>query len=94
MVSGAQSAFINTMVKYVVQRVPSVDRAILVLTGATEIRSSFPESQQPIIIDGYMDGIKVVFAICIAATGIATAVGLATRWKKLGVEARSGGGMA
>lgn len=82
------------MVKHVLQNAPDVDQATLVLTGATEIRNSFPEDQQPAVIDGYMAGLKVVFAMCIAATGLATVVGLATRWNRLKQEQRGGGGMA
>lgn len=94
LVAAAQSAFLNQMKLAVLSTTPDIDQATLVLTGATEIRNSFPESQQGAVIDGYMDGLKVVFAICIAATGFATVVGLASRWSKLGKEVRSGAGMA
>ncbi|UNI20457.1 hypothetical protein JDV02_006542 [Purpureocillium takamizusanense] len=93
-VSGAQSAFINQMVPAVLRNAPTVDMGKLVLTGATEIRKAFPVEQQPIIIDGYMTGLKVVFAICIACTGIATMVGLGTRWKKLKQDSGAAVGMA
>ncbi|KAI6782766.1 drug:H+ antiporter-2 [Emericellopsis cladophorae] len=90
-VSGAQAAFLNQMVAHVVSRVPDIDRATLILTGATEIRHRFPVELQGDVIDGYMAGLKVVFAMCIAATGVATLVGLGTRWNKLGPGAASGG---
>lgn len=94
LVAAAQSAFLNQMKLAVLSTIPDIDQATLVLTGATEIRHAFPESQQDAVIDGYMSGLKVVFAICIAATGLATVLGLASRWSKLGKEVRSGGGMA
>ncbi|KAJ6443170.1 major facilitator superfamily transporter [Purpureocillium lavendulum] len=94
LVSGAQSAFINQMIPDVQSKVPTVDMGKLVLTGATEIRKAFPVEQQPFIIEGYMTGLKVVFAICIACTGIATLVGLGTRWKKLKQDAGAATGMA
>ncbi|KAK2594521.1 hypothetical protein QQS21_007802 [Conoideocrella luteorostrata] len=94
LVSGSQAAFVNTMVGHVTKTAPQVDLATLVLTGATEIRRAFPSDQQPIVIAGYMSGLKVVFAMCIAATGIATVIGLATRWKKLKQEDISVGGAA
>ena len=81
----------NTMVRHVVARVPDVDRALLILTGATEIRNRFPLEVQGGVIDGYMAGLKVVFAMCIAATGAATLVGLGTGWKKLNAGAAAGG---
>jgi hypothetical protein len=80
------------MVQHVRSVAPDVDQLTLILTGATEIRQSFPIDQQPDVIEGYMTGLKVVFAMCIAATGIATFVGLATRWTRLEQEQRSTGG--
>ncbi|PNY26418.1 Pantothenate synthetase [Tolypocladium capitatum] len=91
-VSGAQSAFINHMVPYVLDRVPDINQASLILTGATEIRHAFPIEQQPIVIDGYMAGLKVVFAIAIACSGMAALLGLGTKWKKLKQESIAAGG--
>lgn len=75
----------------VIAAAPEVNKALLVLTGATEIRSSFPPEQQPVIISGYMWGVKVVFAMCIATTGAATLIAAFTRWKKLNQAALTGG---
>lgn len=95
LVSGAQSAFINTMIKNVLKHAPQVSEATLVLTGATEIRNRFPLDQQPFVIDGYMAGIKVVFAMCVACTGVATLIGLGMKWKKLKQDdLKNTGGMA
>ncbi|PNP39012.1 hypothetical protein TGAM01_v205308 [Trichoderma gamsii] len=95
LVSGAQSAFVNTMIRHVLHHAPQVSQAMLVLTGATEIRNRFPADQQPFVIDGYMAGIKVVFAMCVACTGIATLIGLGMRWKKLNQDAlKNAGGAA
>lgn len=83
------------MINHVLKNAPQVDLGTLVLTGATEIRHAFPLDQQPLVIAGYMAGLKVVFAMCIAATGIATLFGLFTRWQKLKQEdMAAGGGMA
>lgn len=81
------------MTNYVLQRAPEINKGTLILTGATNIRHAFPAEQIPVVIDGYMHGLKVVFALCIAATGVATVVGLFTRWSKL-KQAGGGGGMA
>ncbi|EGX91502.1 efflux pump antibiotic resistance protein, putative [Cordyceps militaris CM01] len=91
LVSAAQSAFLNQMVSYVLQRAPEIDKATLILTGATNIRHAFPADQIPIVIDGYMHGLKVVFALCIAATGVATVASLFTPWTKLKQSAGAGG---
>lgn len=82
------------MVGHVTKNAPRVDLRTLILTGATEIRHAFPTDQQPVVIDGYMSGIKVVFAMCIAATGIASLGSLATRWNKLQRDKTAAGGMA
>ncbi|PKK49097.1 hypothetical protein CI102_8510 [Trichoderma harzianum] len=95
LVSGAQSAFVNTMIRNVLKHAPQVSEAMLVLTGATEIRNRFPVDQQPFVIDGYMAGIKVVFAMCVACTGIATLIGLGMRWQRLNQDAlKNAGGAA
>ncbi|PNP50732.1 hypothetical protein THARTR1_08353 [Trichoderma harzianum] len=95
LVSGAQSAFVNTMIQHVLKHAPQVSEAMLVLTGATEIRNRFPVDQQPFVIDGYMAGIKVVFAMCVACTGIATLIGLGMRWQRLNQDAlKNAGGAA
>ncbi|PTB67607.1 MFS general substrate transporter [Trichoderma citrinoviride] len=95
LVSGSQSAFINTMVRNVLQHAPQVSEATLVLTGATEIRNKFPVDQQPFVIDGYMAGLRVVFAMCVACTGVATLIGLGMRWQKLNQDAlKKAGGAA
>ncbi|PWI64554.1 hypothetical protein PCL_09567 [Purpureocillium lilacinum] len=94
LVSGAQSAFVNQMIPAVLNNDPEVNIGALVLTGATEIRKAFPAEQQSYIIGGYMQGLKVVFAICIACTGLATVVGFATRWKKLNQGEAGAGGIA
>lgn len=93
LVSGAQAAFINQMILDVMKHAPSIDKGKLILTGATEIRNVFSDAQLPFVIDGYMKGLKVTFAMAIAATGITTLIGLGTRWKKLN-PANLTGGMA
>ncbi|KAH8688168.1 major facilitator superfamily domain-containing protein [Ilyonectria robusta] len=93
LVSGAQAAFINQMILDVMKHAPGIDKGKLILTGATEIRNVFSDAQLPFVIDGYMQGLKVTFAMAIAATGITTLIGLGTRWKKLN-PANLTGGMA
>lgn len=80
------------MVQHVRAVAPDVDQLTLILTGAAEIRQSFPIDQQPDVIEGYMAGLRVVFAMCIAATGVATFIGLAMRWTRLSQEQRGTGG--
>lgn len=79
------------MLKHVMDHAPNISKGALILTGATEIRNAFsPEDQIP-VINGYMQGIKVTFAMAVAGTGLAFCIGLMTRWKKLKTENLSGG---
>ncbi|POR39370.1 Efflux pump antibiotic resistance protein [Tolypocladium paradoxum] len=71
LLSAAQAAFVNTMVTELPLTAPRVDPAGVVATGATEIRHAFNADQVPGILRAYMSGIKVTFAISIAAVGIA-----------------------
>ena len=71
------------MVSYVLQRDPTVDTSTLVLTGATDIRNVFNSTQLPIVVEGYLHGLKVVFAMSLAAVGLSTLWSFTTPWKKL-----------
>ena len=81
--SAAQSAFSNQLIKTITTNLPELDLAVAISTGATQIREAFTASQVPIVVDAYMVGLKAVFAITIAAFGVATVVGLFGSWKKL-----------
>lgn len=94
LVSAAQSAFVNMLVNKLPSSAPDVDSALVVLTGATEIRSRFTPDQVPGILVAYMAGLKVVFALTIAATGVAFCISLGASWKRLNTDAVKGGGAA
>ncbi|KAK7414432.1 hypothetical protein QQX98_006710 [Neonectria punicea] len=83
LVSSGQCAFINQMIANVLSNAPEIKKSTLLMSGATEVRHIFTSSQQGVVIDGYMRGLKVVFAICITAAGLATVIGFGTRWKRL-----------
>jgi MFS transporter, DHA2 family, glioxin efflux transporter len=85
-VSAAQSAFVNTIVSRLPSTAPNVLPTQVVVTGATDIRRVFASDDIPGILLAYMDGLKVVFAIGIAGTGMAFLVGLGSRWKKLSLQ--------
>ncbi|KAJ5245507.1 hypothetical protein N7489_005603 [Penicillium chrysogenum] len=81
--SAAQCAFSNQLVKAISTNLPELDPAVAISTGATQIREAFTASQVPIVVDAYMVGLKAVFAITIAAFGVATVIGFFGSWKKL-----------
>ncbi|KAJ6086429.1 hypothetical protein N7467_005343 [Penicillium canescens] len=81
--SAAQSAFNNQLIETLAIKLPEIDPAVAIGTGATQIREAFTASQVSVIIDAYMVGLKAVFAITIAAFGVATVIGFFGSWKKL-----------
>ncbi|KAK1989231.1 major facilitator superfamily transporter [Colletotrichum cereale] len=89
-VAAAQSGFLITVLKKVVENVPSVDPSLVAITGATQIRSAFPAEAVPGVIQAYMDGLKVAFALAVAGAGVAFLVSLGSRWSKLNTKNVSG----
>lgn len=81
--SAAQSAFNNRMISTLATTAPSVDPAIVLVTGATQIRSAFTSAQVPGVVAAYMAGLKVVFAITVGTFGFACLIGLCGSWKRL-----------
>ncbi|KAJ5144414.1 hypothetical protein N7476_004658 [Penicillium atrosanguineum] len=81
--SAAQSMFSNRLIQTLAINLPEIDTAVVLGTGATQIREFFTASQVSVIIDAYMVGLKAVFAITTAAFGVATIVGFFGSWKKL-----------
>ncbi|KAJ9484589.1 hypothetical protein VN97_g8774 [Penicillium thymicola] len=81
--AAAQCAFNNQLIQAIAINLPEIDPAVVTATGATQIREAFTGSQVPVIVDAYMVGLKAVFAITIAAFGIATVIGFFGSWKKL-----------
>ncbi|KAF9778791.1 hypothetical protein IL306_003255 [Fusarium sp. DS 682] len=83
LIAVAQTSFLQTMLKQMREMAPQVSQSQLVQTGATEIRYIFDANVILLVIRSYMDGLKVAFALVIAATGVAFAVSLGSRWSKL-----------
>ena len=95
MVSAAQAALVNVLVKVLPHSAPGVDPAAVVFTGATELRKVFSAEQVPGILVAYMRGLKISFAIGLASTGVAfIIITLFQRWNRLNTAAIAGGGAA
>lgn len=69
---------------------PHVSQSQLIRTGATDIRHVFDATEIPFVIQAYMDGLKVAFALVIASAGIALIVSLGSKWKRLNTENLTG----
>jgi ABC-type proline/glycine betaine transport system permease subunit len=81
--SAAQAAFNNQLIKQIAINLPGIDPVVALGIGATQIRSTFTPTQVPLVIDAYMTGLKAVFAITVAAFGVATLIGIFGSWKRL-----------
>ncbi|KAK7717940.1 hypothetical protein SLS63_010590 [Diaporthe eres] len=87
LLSAAQCAFVNQMLKTLAVTAPAVDPAKLIATGVSEIREAFPADQIPGILLAYMDGLRIPFAIATATAGDACIltcilIGVPTRLRK------------
>ncbi|KAK1598198.1 major facilitator superfamily transporter [Colletotrichum navitas] len=89
-VAAAQSGFLITILKEVAENLPSVDPAVVALTGATQLRTAFPAEVVPGIIRAYMEGLKIAFALVITGAGVAFLVSLGSRWSKLNTKNLTG----
>ncbi|KAK6220272.1 major facilitator superfamily transporter [Colletotrichum tabaci] len=89
-VAAAQSGFLVTVLKKVTENVPGIDPALVAITGATQIRSAFPAEFVPGVIQAYMDGLKIAFALAIAGAGVSVLVSLGSRWRKLNTQNLTG----
>lgn len=90
-VSAAQAAFLGKLLETLAGVAPQVDPSMVILTGATQIRTAFAQSDVPFIIYSYMQGIKVSFAIAVAGVGVAFLFSVASPWKRLPMGAATGG---
>ena len=78
------------MVKTLTSAVPDVDSSLVLTTGAAELRSVFTPEQIPGIIQAYVAGLRIVWAITIGFAGCAFVVGLLSRWERLYHTSESG----
>ncbi|KAL9119238.1 MAG: hypothetical protein Q9187_004212 [Circinaria calcarea] len=90
LIGAAQSGFVNQLVNKLPSTAPSVNPALVVATGATELHNVFSAGELDGILVAYMAGIKVTFAITIGAVGISVPLSLLSKWKRTNTE-KSGG---
>lgn len=79
------------MIKTLPYSAPGVDPLMVVASGATELRKLFTPEELPGILVAYMKGLKISFAVAVAATGLAFVIGMFSRWKRLNTAAITGG---
>ncbi|CAI4218424.1 unnamed protein product [Parascedosporium putredinis] len=89
--SGAQSAFINEMVRKLATTAPTVNPGLVLLTGASDLRAVFSPEELPGILQAYMRGIKLTFALALAGVGVSFLISLGSRWSRLNPKKIQGG---
>ncbi|MBE3048439.1 hypothetical protein IMZ48_39240 [Candidatus Bathyarchaeota archaeon] len=92
MLSAAQSGFVNQIVRKLASTAPSVDPALVTGTGATDVHRLFSGAELDGVVRAYAWGIRVVFAITIAACGLTVPFSLCNTWANVNAKKPSGGG--
>lgn len=77
--AAAQAAFLNTVIK----TASSINPSQLVASGATQLRQVFTTDQLPIVLDGYLAGIRAAFNISIAMMGVSFLASFLNSFKNL-----------
>ena len=90
-VSAGEVAFTNILLHNLPFTAPTVDPQKVAATGVTELRKVFSADVIPGIINAYMDGLKVAYAIAIAAAGISVLISFASKWRNLKGKVVAGG---
>ncbi|KAK5070248.1 hypothetical protein LTS08_007923 [Lithohypha guttulata] len=84
-ISAAQAGWANRMLDQIAARLPDVNSGLVIATGATELRHVFTAEQLPEILNAYMEGLRIPFAIAIALV-----LSVAPRWEKIKVDMTAG----
>jgi hypothetical protein len=83
LLAAAQSGFANQLAKRLAHTAPNVTLALVTATGATELRQAFPRSELDGVLRAYAWGVKVAFALTIAACGITVVVNMFRKWNNI-----------
>ncbi|KAJ5761825.1 uncharacterized protein N7511_005207 [Penicillium nucicola] len=89
-VAAAQAAFVNQLIIKLTATAPNINSALVVATGASELRDVFTAEQMTAILPAYMTGLKVAYAISLAAAGIAFCFSPFNNFKKIDAHATEG----
>ena len=82
-ISAAQAGFANRLLQRIPITAPGVNPALVVATGATDLRKVFSARDLPGILTAYLDGLKVSFAIAIATACVGFLLTFAPKWRTL-----------
>ncbi|KAF2790854.1 MFS gliotoxin efflux transporter glia [Melanomma pulvis-pyrius CBS 109.77] len=85
--SAAQAAFVNQLVAKLPSSAPNVDPALVIATGATQLRDVFTAEELPGIIVAYMHGLKAVFGVGVGMVAFAALWTAVIPWSRLPTHA-------
>jgi ABC-type proline/glycine betaine transport system permease subunit len=88
-VAAAQAAFVNQIIIKLASTAPSINSALVASTGASELQDAFTAEQMTATLPAYMTGLKVAYAISIAAAGIAFCISPFNNFKKIDAHAEA-----
>lgn len=91
MLAAAQSGFVNQIVHKLANTAPNVNPALVAGTGATDVHRLFSGAELDAVVRAYAWGIKVVFALTIAACGLTVPFSLCNKWANVNAKKPSGG---
>jgi hypothetical protein len=80
-VSAGQSAFTNALINNIPSNAPGVEISQVIATGTTDLARVFPADAIQGILRSYMNGLRIAYAIVIAAAGLATVFSLLMPWR-------------
>ncbi|KUJ18298.1 MFS general substrate transporter [Mollisia scopiformis] len=90
-VSAGEVAFTNILLQKLPTDAPSVNPQSVVAVGVTQIRATYAADVVPGIVNSYMSGLKVAYAIAIASAGISVFAALFSKWRNLKGKVQMGG---
>ncbi|KAA8895635.1 major facilitator superfamily domain-containing protein [Sphaerosporella brunnea] len=79
-ISVAQNLFANELLTGILSKIPTMDRAMILGTGATQLTTTFPKETLPIIIHAYNAAITKAFRASIAMAILGTIFGMGLEW--------------
>ncbi|RKU40703.1 hypothetical protein DL546_003208 [Coniochaeta pulveracea] len=92
--AAAQAAFVNRLLAVLPTMAPHVDPALVIATGASELRNVFSAADLPGVVSAYMVGLKAAFAVAVAFAGVACLSSVLIPFRKMPTHEGAEGGMA
>ncbi|KAK6068444.1 major facilitator superfamily transporter [Seiridium cupressi] len=83
MVSAAQTAFTNGLIQKLMLYSPGTNVKAVIATGLQELRVKYHGAELDAIIQSYMGGLRISFAIIVGLAGASTVAGMFMPWKSI-----------